>query len=177
MTRYNLIKGTAFSYTGWVPVPLEGRDPYVRSPVYRQIFAADVLGHHPEVQVYERPDLAWNISAYGIYESGALSKYVVVNYDEWNATTPYERPVQEVALAVPSWVDHVMVKRLTADGASADEGIQWAGQSWSNTDGRLVQSGREKSDCLHASNGMVELKLSSTEVMLVSLARRGQAVC
>ncbi|RYP39332.1 hypothetical protein DL767_002243 [Monosporascus sp. MG133] len=91
------------------------------------------LGTTPEVQVYEIPDLPWNVSAYCIYESGALSKYVVVNYDEWNATTPYEWPMQEVARVVPSWVDHVMVKRLTADGASADEGFQWAGQSWNYT--------------------------------------------
>lgn len=74
MTRYNLIQGTTFGCTGWVPVALEGRDPYVRSPLYGQILTADVLGHHPEVQVYPIPDLPWNVSAYGIYESKALSK-------------------------------------------------------------------------------------------------------
>ncbi|RYP54410.1 hypothetical protein DL768_000827 [Monosporascus sp. mg162] len=76
-TRYNVIQDTTFGYTGWVPVPLEGRDPDVHSPLYHQIFATDVLGHDAEVQAYEIPDLPWNISAYGIYESGALSKNAV----------------------------------------------------------------------------------------------------
>ena len=168
ITRYNLIQGTTFGYTGWVPVPRDGRDPYVRPPLYGQIFAADVVGHHPEVQVYPIEGLPWNMSAYGIYEAGELARYVIINYDEWNSTTPYTRPSQRINLEVPSWVNRVEIRRLTGDGASADEGIQWAGQSWNYTDGRLVKNGREKFEVARASDGRVKLAIESTEAVMVS---------
>lgn len=170
ITRYNLIQGTTFGYSGWVPVASGGRDPYVRAPLYGQIFAADVLGHHPNVQVYNLPGLPWNMSAYGVYESGHLARYVVLNFDEWNATTPYQRPVQSVRLEVPRGVDNVNVRRLTGNGASADEGIQWAGQSWNYTDGRLVESGKKIWETARAINSVVHLDIPSTEAVMISLA-------
>lgn len=172
ITRYNLIQGTTFGYTGWVPVPLEGRDPYVRSPLYGQIFVADALGHHPDVQIHTVQELPWNMSSYGVYESGELARYIIVNYDEWNTTTPYPRPSQDVSLAVPSWVDEVQVRRLTGSGTSADEGIQWAGQSWNYTDGRLVEKGAKAWEVFSAKNGTVDLSLRSTEAIMVDLAKR-----
>lgn len=168
MTRYNLIQGTTFGYSGWVPVPQDGRDPHVRAPLYGQIFAADVLGHHPEVQVYHIPDLPWNMSAYGVYESGSLAKYAIINFDEWNSTTPYTRPVKEVELELPDCVETVRVERLTADGASSDEDIQWAGLSWNYTDGRLVQSGGKTWEVYESIGGTVKLDIQSTEAILVT---------
>ena len=171
ITRYNLIQGTTFGYSGWVPVPKDGREPYVRAPLYGQIFAAEVLGHHQEVQVYPIPDLPWNMSAYAVYEASDLAQYVVINFDEWNSTTSYDRPVQEINLEVPSWVDTVQVRRLTANGANADENIMWAGQSWNFTDGRLAKKGAEAWEVFSATNGTVDLGLQSSEAILVSLLR------
>ncbi|KAL6353092.1 hypothetical protein LRP88_13580 [Fusarium phalaenopsidis] len=173
ITRYNLIQGTTFGYSGWVPVPQDGREPHVRAPLYGQIFAADVLGHHSKVQVYPIPQLPWNVSAYGIYESHNLAKYVVINFDEWNSTTRYERPVQQFNLQVPLWADKVEVQRLTGNGASADESIQWAGQSWNYTDGRLVEKGSKHWELYGAKNGLVELDLKSSEAVLVTLKPAG----
>lgn len=130
MTRENLIVGTTFGYTEWVPVPRDGRDQYVRSPLYGHVFAAEALGRHKEVQISPITDLPWNMSAYGVYESADLTRYVVVNYDEWNSTTPYPRPEQDVHIDVPSWAESVQVRRVTGAGAEADESIQWAWQSW-----------------------------------------------
>lgn len=113
ITRYNLIQGTTFGYSGWVPVTSGGRDPFVRVPLYGKIFAADVLGHHPDVQVYNVPGLPGNMSAYGVYEYGHLARYVVINFGEWNVTTPYQPPVQAIRLDVPRGVDNVNVRRLT----------------------------------------------------------------
>lgn len=169
MTRFNLIQGTTFGYSAWVPVQRGGRDPYVRAPLYGQVFVADMLGHHPEVQVKELLGLPWNMSAYGVYEGGLLAKYVVVNYDEWNNTTPYERPSQEVLLSIPSGVDHVIIERLTGNGANADEGIEWAGLSWNYTDGRLAESGNYKSESVEVVGGTAKLNIPSTEAVLVYL--------
>jgi len=152
-------------------VPSQGRDPYVRPPLYGQIFAADVLGHHPQVQIQPlNSNLPWNMSAYGVYEAGELAKYVVINFDEWNSTTPYERPVQEVVLGVPNGVNKIQVERLTGNGASADEGIEWAGMSWNYTDGRLVEAGKHCVEWLEVgSDGLAKLNIPSTEAVLVTL--------
>ncbi|KAJ9623336.1 GTP-binding protein gtr2 [Knufia peltigerae] len=51
ITRYNLIQGTTFGYVAWVPVPTKGQEPYVRAPLYGQIFDAEAIGHHPNVRI------------------------------------------------------------------------------------------------------------------------------
>lgn len=173
VTRYNLIQGTTFSYTAWVPVAVDGRKPHVRPPLYGQIFVNEVLGHHPQVQVSEINNLPWNMSAYGIYEAGELAKYVIINYDEWNSTTPFERPLQDINLRIPRWSDHVEVKRLTGIGASAEEGIQWAGQSWNYSNGRLLEEGAKQWEVVSVVEGWANLTIPSTEAMLVTFSRFG----
>ncbi|KAK5163458.1 GTP-binding protein gtr2 [Saxophila tyrrhenica] len=169
MQRQNFIQGTTFGYTQWVPVPLEGRQPYTRPPLYGYIFAADALGRHPKAQVYPIPTSVWNLSAYGIYQAGKLAKYAVINLDEYNSTASYARPEQRVRLTVPKHVRHVGIERLTAAGADADEGVQWAGLSWNYTDGRLAQSGKHKVERVQARRGVVNLQIPSTQAVLVAL--------
>lgn len=167
--RMNLIQGTTFGYTGWVPVSRDNRDPYVRPPLYGQIFAADAIGLHPQVQVYPLSSSTENFSTHAVYESEKLAKYVLINFDEWNSTTPYARPKKSVQLRVPMDVEQVRVERLTASGASADEGVKWAGVSWNYTDGRLVESGTHEFETVKAKKGVAHLDVASTEAALVTL--------
>ncbi|KAF3076225.1 Beta-glucuronidase [Trichoderma lentiforme] len=173
ITRFNLIQGTTFGYTGWVPVPTGNMQPYVRAPLYGQIVVADVIGHNPHVQILPidlGPEL-WKFSAYGVYESTKLNKYVLINLDEWNSTTRYPRPNQSVTLKFPSGVKAAKVQRLVGAGASADSDITWGGLSWNYTHGRLAQSGRPHNEVLHISKGMAKLTIPSTEAVVVTLDR------
>ncbi|KAK6367404.1 GTP-binding protein gtr2 [Exophiala oligosperma] len=161
ITRYNLIQGTMFGYAAWVPVPTKGREPYVRAPLYGQIFVADALGHHPNVQIKAAVDKSfpWNMSAYTIYEGGRLAKYAAINFDKWNKTSNFSRPSQEVVLSVSNGETRVRVDRLTGDGASADDGI--AGR---------VSSGTYKPEWLKVGqDGKAKLNIFSTEAVLVTL--------
>lgn len=167
--RSNFIQGTTFGYTSYVPVASGGRDPYVRPPLYAHILAADALGHAADVQVYPLPNSMDELAAHAIYASGKLVKYVLINLDEWNSTTPYPRPSQNIGLAVPSTVKCAKVERLTGSGASADDGIQWAGLSWNYTDGRLAINGEYNANTVAARKGTVMLELPSTEAALVTL--------
>ncbi|KAK2755741.1 hypothetical protein FQN54_005891 [Arachnomyces sp. PD_36] len=171
ISNMNIIQGTTFGYAGWVPVPYAGRDPHVRAPLYGHILVADTVGHHPSVQVSEVDLGLRNFSAYAIYESEKLAKYVLVNFDEWNATTPYPRPQQEVNLAAPGGnrTQTATVKRLFGAGASADSGISWGGQSWNYTDGRLAVTGDEHHEKLSFKDGQARLMIASTEAVLVTL--------
>ncbi|KAL7932828.1 hypothetical protein V8C35DRAFT_305590 [Trichoderma chlorosporum] len=171
ITRFNLIQGTTFGYTGWVPVATGSMKPYVRPPLYGQIVVADVIGHNPHVQILPidlGPEI-WKFSAYGVYESSKLSKYVLINLDEWNSTTRYSRPSQQVTLDFPSEIKVAKVQRLLGAGASADTGISWDGLSWNYTHGRLAQSGRSQNEVLHISRGMARLTIPSTEAVVVTL--------
>lgn len=98
---------------------------------------------------------------------------MLINFDEWNSTTRYERPVRQFNLKVPLWADKVEVQRLTGSGASADEDIQWAGQSWNYTDGRLVEKGSKHWELYVAKKGVVEPDLKSSEAVLVTLKPAG----
>ncbi|KAL1856236.1 GTP-binding protein gtr2 [Paecilomyces lecythidis] len=172
ITRMHLIQGTTFGYTGWVPVSYGGREPYVRPPLYGQIVAADVLGHDPLIQIQEVELGLWNFSAYAVYGSRKLAKFVLVNLDEWNNTTPYPRPSQQVLLQVPleSGMKSAVVERLVGNGANADEGITWGGVNWNYTDGRLVQGGKRSTDQLSFDRGgQAKLTVSSSEAVLVTL--------
>lgn len=152
-------------------MPYGGRDPYVRPPLYGQIVAADVLGLDPVVQISEVLGL-WNFTAYAVYDSGRLAKFVLVNLDEWNSTTPYPRPSQPVSLSVPedSGIQKGIVQRLVGSGAGADEGIIWGGLSWNYTDERLVQSGCPSTETLlFDKQGKANLTVACTEAILITL--------
>lgn len=124
------------------------------------------------MQVKEIDLNRWDVSAYAVYEARRLAKYVIVNLDEWNTTTPHARPSQKLALSVPEGVKRASVTRLTGDGASADEGIAWGGLSWNYTDGRLAQTGREKVETVKVKDGKVKVELQSSEAVLVTLHGR-----
>lgn len=147
--------------------------PYVRPPLYGQIVVADIIGHNPEVQILpiDLGSELWKFSAYGVYESSKLSKYVLINLDEWNSTTRYPRPSQKVSLNIPSGVRGATVQRLLGAGASADSGISWGGLSWNYTHGRLAQSGRPRYEALPIARGEATLLIPSTEAVVVTFDR------
>lgn len=144
--------------------------PYVRPPLYGQIVVADIIGHNPEVQILpiDLGSELWKFSAYGVYESSKLSKYVLINLDEWNSTTRYPRPSQKVSLRIPAGSRGVTVQRLLGPGASADSGISWGGLSWNYTQGRLAQSGWPHLEALPVSRGEATLLIPSTEAVVVT---------
>lgn len=165
-----MIQGTNFGYTSWVPIENDGQKPGVRPPLYGQLVAADVIGRHPNVQVKALDLNQWDLSAYAVYESSALARYVVINLNEWNTTTPYARPTQRFALTVPSHVHAAEVKRLTGPGASSIDNITWGGHSWNYTsNGRLGQFGEHQSEVIRPRDGYVYLNVLSTEAVVIEM--------
>lgn len=182
ISHMNLIQGTTFGYAAWVPVPAGvSNAPYVRPPLYGQIMIADILGHHPEVQIKEIELGLWNMSAYAVYEGQNMAKFVIVNLDEWSATMPGERPQQSIELSFESDMTFTRssatrfakVERLVGSlGADADTGISWGGQSWNYTatgGGRLAREGVAQFEELRFFNGKGNLTVASSEAVVVTL--------
>ncbi|KAJ5934791.1 hypothetical protein N7466_004338 [Penicillium verhagenii] len=172
ISRFNLIQGTTFGYAAWVPVENNGQRPGVRPPLYGQLVAADVIGRHNKVHVKSLDLGLWDLSAYAVYESGVLARYVVINLDEWNATTSYVRPTRKVSLSVPRGVIWGEITKLSGPGASSDTGITWGGHSWNyTTHGRLGQFGKKQSTLVYPRSGLLNLDIFSTEAIVVELQR------
>ena len=149
-----------------------GQIPRVRPPLYGQLVAADVIGRHENVQVKPLDLGLGDLSAYAVYESGVLSRYVVINLNEWNSTTSYTRPTRKVSLGVPRDVRSGEIIRLSGPGAGSDTGTTWGGYSWNyTTDGRLGQFGKQQTWLVHPRSGYVNLDIPSTEAIVVQLRR------
>lgn len=171
ISRFNLIQGTNFGYAGWVPVHYNGQAPHVRPPLYGQILAADVIGHHQDVRIAPIDLGHWDLSAYAVYQSGILAKYVVINFDEWNTTTHYPRPSRKFDLHVPPKVRSAEIERLIGPGASSTTEISWRGVGWNWTeeDGRLGSSGKDKIEVIRTQGGILALEVPSTQAVVVNL--------
>ncbi|KAJ3827343.1 hypothetical protein F5880DRAFT_1538351 [Lentinula raphanica] len=88
------------------------------------------------------------ISTYAIYESSSLARIVLINFNEWNDTTPFPRPSVSFRIELPletntnttaqstsdSESSSVNTRTLTAPGgASADSGLTFGGVMWNFT--------------------------------------------
>lgn len=145
-----------------------GLQPSVKPPLYGQIAVADIVGKNDRVQVQEVDLGIWNFSAYGIYECGKLSKYVLLNLDEWNSTSTHRRPVQRVTLHVPARADKAIVRRLTGPGANVETGVKWGGLEWNYAAGRLVQSGKDKVEKIKPRRGQLSVDIESSQCAVIS---------
>ena len=172
--RYYVQQGTGFAFDSWQPVYINDTAPKVLPPWYGDTFVADVIGTAPDVQV-SNIDLGSDvISAYSVYTSGALAKYVIVNLEEWNTTTSYPRPLETVLLTVPDYVTAASARYLIAPGANVMTDIKWAGQSWnysSSAVGQVEVTGSLQCVEVSPRDGIVEVALKASEAVLVTLER------
>lgn len=174
ISRYYVQQGTGFAFDSWQPVYINSTAPRVLPPWYGDLFIADVVGKAPDVQI-ANIDLGSDLlSAYSVYVSGALAKYVIVNLEEWNTTTTYERPQGSVSLSIPAYVSEAKIGKLTAPGADSKTNISWAGQSWeySETSATCVDEiGVPRFSSKVPESGNIALEIQASEAIVVILNR------
>lgn len=174
IARYYVQQGTGFAFDSWQPVYIDGRAPAVLPPFYGDVFVADVVGTVPELQVANLDLGRDTMSAYAVYISGVLAKYVVTGLEDWNTTTSYPRPEETIALKVPEDVVFADVRYLTAPGANVVTNITWAGQSWDYSDnatGKVMVTGPKQGYRIGSQDGLVVIRLRASEAVLVTLER------
>jgi hypothetical protein len=168
--RYYVQQGTGFAFDSWQPVYINETAPKVLPPWYGDVFIADVIGTASSVQVLNIDLDNDLLSAYAVYNSQTLTKYVVVNLEEWNTTTPYKRTSQTITLHVPKSTQSATLSYLTAPGANSTMGISWAGQSWGYaTTGGVEVLGSLNKGTVKPGSGKVEVALYASEAVLVTL--------
>jgi hypothetical protein len=172
IARYYVQQGTGFAFDSWQPVDSNGINTQILPSWYGDVFIADIIGTGSNVQV-SNIDLGDDLlSAYAVYADGSLSKYVVVNLEEWNTTTAYARPATHISLSIPDNSTQVQVGKLTAPGAESTSGISWAGQSWqfsASSPGQVDQSGSLDLSPASSKDGVVSLQIQASEALVVDL--------
>ena len=158
-------QGTTFGYSDFTPTQ-------VRPPFYGHLLVASALGTSPATQITLLDLGFWNLSVYALYTASELSKYVIINLDEWNATTPYERPIRAFSLEVPHEVESACVEVLTAPGADSMSGITWAGKSWNVQNDGLGVIVVNDTKVVVPTQGRVNITVRSTEAVVVTLIKR-----
>ncbi|KAL0581680.1 hypothetical protein V5O48_000385 [Marasmius crinis-equi] len=172
--RVNLHQGTTFGYSAWQPVPVDGVQPKVRPPWYALKFAAEAIGSHNgpiQIATLTSPSQE-KMSGYALYDSGKLARLAIINFEEWNRTTPYPRPNTTFSVrGLP--IKGATGRRLTAPGgASADTDVTFGGVRWNFSSNGLPEDvegvpGEIKLDV--GQDGVVDVVVGASEAMLVTL--------
>lgn len=117
------------------------------------------------------------ISAYAIYESSSLARIALINFNEWNGTTPYPRPRALFKIVLPGndfGNSNVRTRTLTApNGASADSDLTFGGVMWNYSTHGLPQAVKGVPGTVlvqrSPEDGSIVVELGASEAMLIDI--------
>ncbi|KAK5108214.1 hypothetical protein LTR62_008670 [Meristemomyces frigidus] len=142
ISRFHMHQGTNYRYQAWQPIDTPRVTKGTKAPYYGNIAVAAFLGdltvpaNRPHV--INLPLANELQAAYASYVHGQLSKIMLINLHDFNATegnnytTPTHRGVQTFELQIPdSCSDRTAsVQRLLANGSDAVSGVTFDGYSY-----------------------------------------------
>lgn len=139
--RVHMHQGTNYRYQSWQPIDTNITSKGTKAPYYGNIAVAAFLGDLSSKdtlpQIVNLPLPSEKEAAYASYVGGKLSKLIVINMEEYNATSgnefinDYERPVEQYAFQLPQdYQGHYDVQRLSANGSDAITGVTFDGYSY-----------------------------------------------
>ncbi|KAJ3919825.1 hypothetical protein F5877DRAFT_39362 [Lentinula edodes] len=189
INRIYLHQGTTFGYAAWQPIATTSSPAKVRTPWYGLKFAAEAIGSHQgPIQIAPLDILLTSekISAYAVYESSSLARIALINFNEWNGTTPYPRPSTVFRIVLPpsnsdntgnsnsSQPNSVSTRLLTApNGASADSDLTFGGIMWNYTTQGLPQRVESVPGIVQVErstgDGSITVKVGASEALLIDI--------
>ncbi|GHJ90287.1 hypothetical protein NliqN6_6689 [Naganishia liquefaciens] len=160
------------SYNWFDPIPITGISggtaadahdaPSIHAPYYGALVVAEAIGStSTDTMIVELASIIPHISAFGIYESGQLSRAVFVDSEVYvDPNTPRWRTRVELrGMATKA----MRLRRLYAPMTTSTSGLAWAGQSYETAD--FVATGALVEDKLKGNL----LEIAASEVVLVLL--------
>jgi hypothetical protein len=180
--RVHMHQGTNYLYQSWQPIDTNITSKGTKAPYYGNIAVAAFLGDLSSKEklphVINLPLPNEKEAAYASYVQGTLSKLIVINMDEYNATAgndlinDYERPIERYNFQLPhGYQGHYDVQRLSANGSNAITGVTFDGYSYNYelNNGMPVQqnnvTAREKVDV--KSGGYLHLEVPRSSAAIV----------
>ena len=173
--RVHMHQGTNYRYQSWQPVDTSDTAKGTKAPYYGNIAVAAFLGDITAAapQIVNLPLPQEEEAAYAAYVHGKLTRILIVNMMEYNATDynseyidRYPRPVEHYQFQLPkAYAGQVGLQRLMANGSDAITGISFDGYSynWELENGKPVR--------LHNVTRGETVTVSPHGVLSVNLAR------
>ena len=170
VSRMYFHQGTPYRYSAWQPIKINDTDAQPKALYYGNLFTSTALaGGNKQVDILVNET---SFTAYAIYDAvnttdesignaSQLDSIVLVNLNMFNSTQPAtERPY--IAVTLPTVASNAEVRRLTAPGVEAKDGISWAGKNVTQ-DGYIV--GQEVVEGVE--NGQVSIGAGEALLILV----------
>jgi hypothetical protein len=178
-------QGTAYRYASWMPIALNGSQPYTKPPYYANMFIARFLGDSGKTQLaqYLLEDADENNVAYAAYEENQLKRVALLNMQEYNATSSgsgsgskreadhyVPRPYTTFKFPSPKGVEWAKVTKLWAPEAQANQTVTFDGYSYAYelAKGKPVKVRNDES-YVRAEKGQFSVDVEATGAVIVTL--------
>lgn len=139
--RINMHQGTDYRYQSWQPIDTNKTSIGTKAPYYGNIAIAAFLGDIAAAppSVVNLPLAEEEEAAYASFVGGKLTKMMVINMMEYNATdynaeynSNFTRPIANYSLQLPKTAagKTIFLQRLMANGSDAITGVTFNGYSY-----------------------------------------------
>lgn len=159
ISRLYFHMGTAYRYSPWQPITVNGTAPFAKPLYYGNLLTASALsGGNKQVQVLLNET---SLTAYAVFDAGSdgsavdpaqgttatqpkLTSMVLLNLNIYNSTFTTPRPYTSFDFTLPTpgnvsvGSSDVKVHRLTAPGVEIASNVTFAGQYVDNSSGVLT---------------------------------------
>lgn len=188
VSRLYFHMGTAYRYSPWQPITVNGTAPFAKPLYYGNLLTASVLsGGNKQVQVLLNET---SLTAYAVFDAGSngsaagsaqdasarqpqLTSLVVLNLNIYNSTFTTPRPYTNFDFTLPASAGNssnessdVKVHRLTAPGVETASNVTFAGQYVDNNSGEITGE-KIVEDVEDLGDGKIRVKVGDGEAVLV----------
>lgn len=160
VSRLYFHMGTAYRYSPWQPITVNGTAPFAKPLYYGNLLTATALsGGNKQVQVLLNET---SLTAYAVFDAGSSrsaavggqgtatrqptpTSLVLLNLNIYNSTFTTPRPYTSFDFTLPAGAgntsagsSNIQVRRLTAPGVEIASNVTFAGQHVDNKSGEIV---------------------------------------
>lgn len=139
--RLHMHQGTNYRYQSWQPIETNITSKGTKAPYYGNVAVASFLGNLTDKDklpsIVNLPLPSERESAYASYVDDKLTKLIVINMNEYNATAgnnytdDYPRPTEQYNFQLPHGIQGSFgLQRLLANGSDAITGVTFDGYSY-----------------------------------------------
>lgn len=181
--------GTAYRYSPWQPITVNGTAPFAKPLYYGNLFTASALsGGNKQVQILLNET---SLTAYAVFDAGSpgsdtttvqstaasqpkLTSLILLNLNIYNSTFTTPRPYTSFDFTLPDGAANVsigssdaQVYRLTAPGVEVATNVTLAGQHIDNTSGNLTGD-KVVEEVEGLGNGQARVRVGDGEALLIT---------
>ncbi|KAG8168393.1 hypothetical protein KVR01_001142 [Diaporthe batatas] len=189
ISRLHFHMGTAYRYSPWQPITVNGTAPFAKPLYYGNLFTASALsGGNKQVQILLNET---SLTAYAVFDAGSsgsdiataqgsasvqqkLTSLVLLNLNIYNSTFTTPRPYTSFDFTLPAGAGNVSIRssdvqvyRLTAPGVEVASNVTFAGQYVDNSSGVLIGE-RAVEEVEDLGNGEARVRVGDGEALLIT---------